>query len=82
MAEHRLTDLSVTVTWLGSVPEIRENVRSAARDTLPLTLAGTVLLPRQQESDDVKFELPAAIEKCVAVASVQQFLARLAKGSS
>lgn len=41
MAEHRLTDFIATVTWLGSVPETRENVRSAARDTLPLTLAGT-----------------------------------------
>ena len=41
MAEHRLTEFTATVTWAGSVPETRENVRSVARDRLPLTLAGT-----------------------------------------
>lgn len=40
MAEHRLTSHTATVTWVGSVPHARENIRSAARDSLPLTYAG------------------------------------------
>lgn len=40
MAEHRLTPFTATVTWLGSVPQARENIRSVHRDSLPLTYAG------------------------------------------
>jgi MOSC domain-containing protein YiiM len=40
MAEHRLTNFTATIAWLGSVPHDPENIRSAARDALPLTYAG------------------------------------------
>ena len=40
MAEHRLSTFTATVTWLGSVPQERENIRSAQRDSLALTYAG------------------------------------------
>lgn len=40
MAEHRLTDFTATVTWMGSVPQDPVNIRSAARDRLTLTYAG------------------------------------------
>lgn len=40
MAEHRLTDLTATITWLGRVPPNRANIRSEAVQTLTTTYAG------------------------------------------
>lgn len=40
MAEHRLSKYTATVTWLGAVPQQRENIRSQKRDSLTLTYAG------------------------------------------
>ncbi|MEM6303174.1 MAG: MOSC domain-containing protein [Pseudomonadota bacterium] len=40
MAEHRLTDYTATITWLGLVPEDRANIRSGAAEAVEVTYAG------------------------------------------
>ena len=40
MAEHRLTDFSATITWLGKVPMNRPNIRSEPIDTTKVTYGG------------------------------------------
>jgi len=40
MAEHRVTDFTGTITWLGRVPLNRPNIRSEAAQSLRATYAG------------------------------------------
>lgn len=40
MAEHRITDFTATITWLGRVPLNRANIRAQPAERLRTTLAG------------------------------------------
>lgn len=40
MAEHRLTDFTATITWLGLVPKDPDNIRSAEVDAVDVTYEG------------------------------------------
>ena len=42
MSAQKLTAFTARIVWLGTVPEARENIRSAPRDTIELSYAGVV----------------------------------------